>query len=109
VEASSVEFVSDLAVLPALVEEYHRRRPEESVLYQVVQEHYLTFLWLREEEGRPLPGFIRREFERYLACGRLSEGFSRIRCGSCGYDRLVAFSCYPERETIRSRARRNRS
>lgn len=90
---ASPTFGTDVTVLPAPVGEYRRRRPQETVLYQVIQDHYLTFLWLREEEGRPLPGFIRREFEKYLVCGRLSEGFARVRCGSCGYDRLVAFSC----------------
>jgi len=30
------------------------------------------------------------EFEKYLACGILSEGFARVHCKDCGYDRLVA-------------------
>lgn len=79
--------------LPGLVGEYRRRRPEQTVLYRVIQENYQTFASLCEEEDQPLPAFIRREFEKYLACGMLSEGFSRVHCGSCGYDRLVGFSC----------------
>ena len=78
-------------VFAALVGEYRRRRPEESALYRVVQEHYQTFVALCEEEERPLPAFVRREFEKYLTCGQLSEGFSRVHCGGCGFDRLVGF------------------
>ncbi len=33
------------------------------------------------------------EFERYLECGVLANGFARVRCGDCGHDLLVAFSC----------------
>jgi len=33
------------------------------------------------------------EFRRYLGCGILARGFARIRCPSCGFERLVAFSC----------------
>jgi hypothetical protein len=84
---------SDLAVLPRLAGEYQLRRPHETVLYQIVQENYRTFVSLREEEGRPLPGFVKRTFEKFLACGDLAEGFLRLHCQACGYDRLVAFSC----------------
>ena len=78
---------------PKLLEEYRRRCPEQTVLYQCVQENYRSFVALYEEQDRVLPAFVRREFEKYLACGRLSEGFARIRCGDCGYDRLCGFSC----------------
>ena len=40
-----------------------------------------------------LPRFIDEEFRRFLRCGLLSGGFARFRCGSCGLDRLVPFSC----------------
>ena len=33
------------------------------------------------------------EFDAYLKCGRLEEGFLRVRCGSCHAEKLVAFSC----------------
>ncbi|HVV83580.1 MAG TPA: transposase zinc-binding domain-containing protein, partial [Kofleriaceae bacterium] len=32
-----------------------------------------------------------RELRSYLACGDLARGFGRVRCGDCGFDRLVAF------------------
>lgn len=34
-----------------------------------------------------------REFEDYLACGRLEYGFLRVRCERCHEEKLVAFSC----------------
>jgi len=33
------------------------------------------------------------EFERYLRCGILANGFARVRCIACGDELLVAFSC----------------
>jgi hypothetical protein len=31
--------------------------------------------------------------ERFLECGDLHCGFARIRCGGCGHDLLLVFSC----------------
>ena len=78
----------------ALPRGYHRREPEKTVLYQAVQAHLATFLAeLREVDERGLPRYVELEFARYLACGILSEGFTRVRCDGCGNDFLVAFSC----------------
>jgi hypothetical protein len=30
-----------------------------------------------------------REFRKFLACGVLARGFARLRCGDCGFERLV--------------------
>ena len=46
---------------------------------------------LRDGEGRP--GFVEREFHKFLQCGALGAGFARFRCAGCGFDRLVPFSC----------------
>ena len=73
---------------------YQRRRPEESTLYQVVQEHTETFFAQVEvETGTGLPQFVKDEFEAFLECGILAHGFLRLRCGACAQDPLVAFSC----------------
>ena len=32
------------------------------------------------------------EFDAYLKCGRLEEGFLRVRCEHCHAEKLVAFS-----------------
>jgi hypothetical protein len=72
---------------------YERRRPEESVLYGVVQRELETFLARARERERPAPRFVERELRSYLACGILAYGFVRVHCDACGLDRVVAFSC----------------
>ena len=41
----------------------------------------------------PAPAYVQEEFEAYLKCGRLEEGFLRVRCEQCHAETLVAFSC----------------
>ena len=72
---------------------YRRHRPDETLLYLVVSQHYPAFVEQMAADGRPLPGFVRREFEAYLKCGRLEHGFLRVRCETCRAEKLVAFSC----------------
>ena len=73
---------------------YERRRPEESVLYQLVQEQLETFLaQVEAETGVSLPKFIKDEFDGFLECGILAHGFLRLRCAECAHEKLVAFSC----------------
>ncbi len=73
--------------------EYRRREPETTVLYRVVQQNLETFLASAREQGRVVPRFVERELRAYLDCGLLRRGFLRVRCGACGQERLVAFSC----------------
>jgi hypothetical protein len=72
---------------------YARHRPEETLLYQLVGQHYPAFLVAREAVGRPLPMYVQEEFEAYLKCGLLEWGFLRVRCEDCHAEKLVAFSC----------------
>ena len=72
---------------------YERHKPEETRLYKVVSENWLSFQRAREQEGRTVPKFVVKEFEGYLRCGILAHGFARLHCGQCKVDRLVAFSC----------------
>jgi len=72
---------------------YERRRPEATVLYQLFEEHWEGFLEHTEEQGRPLPEFVKREVEAYRRCGILEHGLLRVGCPGCGFERLVAFSC----------------
>jgi ribosomal protein S27E len=51
------------------------------------------FRELRAAMGRPLPDYVEQEFDAYLKCGRLEEGFLRLRCERCHAEKLVAFSC----------------
>lgn len=72
---------------------YVRHRPERSLLYQIVEEYYPAFVSHLAAQGTALPGYVQREFEDYLKCGRLEHGFLRVRCDSCHAEHLVAFSC----------------
>ena len=75
---------------------YRRRRPERTLLYRTVQTHFATWFALAGEgdgDGDPVPSHVEREFRRYLECGILAHGFARARCGQCGHDFLIAFSC----------------
>ena len=55
---------------------YERRRPEETTLYQVVQEHLESFLaQVEAETGASLPEFVKDEFDAFLECGILAHGF----------------------------------
>ena len=73
---------------------YHRRQPERTVLYRLVQTHLATWLALHDDgQGGQTPALTEREFRRYLACGILAHGFARARCPDCGHDYLVAYSC----------------
>ena len=75
---------------------YRRRRAEQTAVYRVVQQHHETWLAQRRErdiDGLPLPRHVERELRGYLECGILACGFARARCGDCGHDFLVAFSC----------------
>ena len=53
---------------------YRRHRPEETVLYQVVEAHAAALFAHLDEHDSSLPHFVREEFEAYLGCGRLERG-----------------------------------
>lgn len=63
-------------------------------------EHHETWLDLASagqfdghgDHHRPKP-YVRQAFEKYLECGFFAHGFARARCGDCGHDFLIAFSC----------------
>ena len=72
---------------------YARHRPEQTLLYRLVEAHYPALEARLAAEGRSLPRYVAREFEDFLACGRLEHGFLRLACDGCRAERLVAFSC----------------
>ena len=72
---------------------HERHRPETTLLYQIVDQHYPEFLAQLTAEGRSLPDYVQREFTDFLKCGWLEHGFLRVRCESCHHEKLVAFSC----------------
>lgn len=75
---------------------YRPRSPENTVLHRVVRENLESFLAdarERSEHGFGLPRFVEDEFRGYLDCCVLARGFMRVRCGGCGDEILVGFSC----------------
>ncbi|MFT5573984.1 MAG: hypothetical protein ACI9FR_002920 [Cryomorphaceae bacterium] len=72
---------------------YERHRPEQTLLYQLVERYYPELVALLSEQGKPLPKYVLREFDDYLKCGRLEHGFLRLRCDTCHAERLLGFSC----------------
>jgi len=40
-----------------------------------------------------MPKLVERELDGYVGCGVLARGFARVRCGACGHELLVPFSC----------------
>jgi len=72
---------------------YARGRPEHTLLYQLVERYYPAFVAQLAAQGRTLAGYVRREFEDFLNCGRLEAGFLRVQCERCHDEKLVAFSC----------------
>ncbi len=81
---------------------YQRHRPEQTLLYRIVEAYYPAFAACLAAQGRELPGYVQREFEDYLKCGRLEHGFLRVRCESCHAEHLVAFSCTKSRRFRRT-------
>ncbi|MBK7583359.1 MAG: transposase zinc-binding domain-containing protein [Myxococcales bacterium] len=61
-----------------------RHRPESTLLYQTVAEHWPAFLERADEHGG-LPRFVVKEFEAYLRCGQLEHGCLHLVCRDCGY------------------------
>jgi len=75
------------ALAPAHADtQYERHRPEDTVLYKTVQEHWKTFLSEIDSaaESPVLPTFVNAEVEGYLRCGILAHGLILARCTDCG-------------------------
>ncbi|MCC6212576.1 MAG: transposase zinc-binding domain-containing protein, partial [Burkholderiales bacterium] len=68
---------------------YRPRRARANPLWQCVRRH-LPELRASGEVRRVVE---RNVLERFLDCGDPHQGFARIRCGGCGHELLLAFSC----------------
>ena len=81
--------------IPATGYTYARREPEKTALYQVLQEHLLTFEqeWTDKSDGRTLPKFVTDELHGFMSCGVLGRGFAHLYCDTCREYHAVAFSC----------------
>ena len=102
---------------PATGYTYARREPERTALFQVLQQHLLTFEqeWTDKSDGRTLPSFVTRryatlgptrpatspralrarpsELHGFMGCGILGRGFAHLFCKTCREHYAVAFSC----------------
>lgn len=72
---------------------YERHKPEKTLLYQIIQQHYPDFRSELEAQDRPLPRYVQDEFDAFLECGCLEHGFLRVCCEDCKHEHLVPFSC----------------
>lgn len=68
---------------------YKPRRPEKTVLYQVIKRYYKT--WRRNAQN--VPRYVDKEFNQYIGCGILSHGFACAHCYVCHQEFFLAFSC----------------
>lgn len=75
-QRKSKSWAKRLSVRGLAIVHYERRRPEETKLYQWVQEHAQTFFaHVQAETGACLPEFVKEEFAAFLECGILAHGF----------------------------------
>ena len=58
---------------------YRRHRPELTLLFQIVEQHYPEIEAVMCVQDRELTAFVQREFDEYLNCGRLEHGFLKVR------------------------------
>jgi hypothetical protein len=72
---------------------HERHKPENTLLYQIVEKYWPVFRDELNTQGKSLPFFVANEFDEYLKCGMLEHGFLRVRCSPCHDEKLVAFSC----------------
>jgi len=68
---------------------YARHVSERRLLYALVQAHYPDFIARLTAEDRSLPEYVREEFEAFLRCGVLENGFLRAVCGHYQADKFV--------------------
>jgi hypothetical protein len=76
--------------------QYQRRKPEQTNLYKIVQQNWLSFQKQVEPDLEYPPSeFVIKEFEEYLRCGILAHGFLRAQCTSCHSDTGEPVDFYP--------------
>ena len=72
--------------------QFDRCFPQDSLLHQVLREHWPAFRDRAAESGG-LPKFVSRDFDEYLRCGVIERGLVHLACRGCGQAMVVAFSC----------------
>jgi hypothetical protein len=76
------------------------RHPEQTLLYRTIAGHFETWLELAsvgqfdgQGDHHTPAAHVVQAIRKYLECGIFAHGFARVRCGDCGDDFLIAFSC----------------
>ncbi len=76
---------------------YHQRHLERTVFYRVMFHDFEEFVAEYENHFEREYGYfrpvIKEVVEKYLDCRNPKCGFARIRCGDCGKEFLLTFSC----------------
>ncbi len=84
---------------------YRPRQPWKTPLYQLLDTHYdhVKGIWDDRFEkiyGR-WRGFVDKVVARYLDCAIPESGFARLKCDSCGQERLASL---PSRKHLATRS-----
>jgi hypothetical protein len=76
---------------------YAPRRPQQTVLYKLVQQNLETWLRSRREgcpDDDPIPAYVEKAFRDYLLCGIWGAGLLKYGCPhGCDDAVFVALSC----------------
>ena len=76
---------------------YRPRHPERTTFYQVLDQHFDRYVSVYEERFEsscgPLRPVVQPTVCAFLDCGRLENGFARIRCASCKGEHLLSLAC----------------
>jgi hypothetical protein len=76
---------------------YRQQHPERTVLYRVLFHYFERFVreyeYRFEKENGYFRPIVQEAVDKYLDCGYPKNGFARIKCGDCGAEKLVIYSC----------------
>jgi hypothetical protein len=77
---------------------YKPRRPRESPLFRLVEQHIEEFLRVHPErfakEHGPLRPVVERVLREFIRCGIPEHGFGRADCDACRATYVVALNCW---------------
>jgi hypothetical protein len=76
---------------------YSKRKPRGSPLFQCLSDHWEAFSGQHQDLFEDQDGPLRRRHQvvigQFMECGLMDFGFVRVRCGDCGHELLLPFSC----------------
>ena len=76
---------------------YNPREPENSPFFQLISRNFDEFKRIYPDKYKKTFGFwrpvIRRSIDKFIKCGELREGFTRVKCTSCDKEMFIPFSC----------------